>query len=331
MHSCLLSPGRTVALVSLFCMAVPTHAQTSYDLREFSVDIGFQIDGDHQVNPTARFEDRFANLDPLTGGQYTNRTTPSPIYTLRNNGFSPGSESSPGDLLQQQFGVGRLRFALADAVPAPSVLDAPDTAVLANRITLRDPTEGTFMTSASSFSVDGAFMFVTPDVGSYYGIRISDSTAVGGAYNDLIDLRVMNNGAGSPILNLRRLASAGGLDLVSTGLGSASISSFLMPGKTFSDIVAIAFEMSYVPGVGFANGVRAGAELIDATGEGIGLYDFFAASNGTIYPQIFHGEDFTHAVAGATWTVTSVPEPETWGLMLGGLAALGAVARRRRG
>jgi hypothetical protein len=325
----LLSPAaRAVAVVSLVWLAGSAQAQTSYDLREFSVDIGFTVANDHQVNPTARFEDRFANLDPLTGGQYINKTTPAPIYTLRNNGFSPGSESSPGDLLQQQFGVGRLRFALADAVASPSILDAPGQVAMANRITLRDPTEGTFMTSASSFSVDSAFMFRTPDVGSYYGIRISDGTAVGGAFNDLIDLRVTNNGAGAPILNLRRLTSAGGLDLAATGLGSAAISSFLMPGKTFADVVAIVFELSYVPGA--ANGVRAGAELIDATGEGIGLYDFFAASGGAIYPLIFHGEDFTHASAGATWTATSVPEPETWGLLLGGLAAVGAAARRRR-
>ena len=326
MRPCLLSPGRAVALVSLLWLAAPASAQTSYDLRAFNVDIGFTVSNNQQVNPTARFEDKFANLDPLTGGQYINKTTPSPIYTLRNNGFSPGSETSPGDSLQQLFGVGRLRFALADAVASPSVLDAPGTVAMANRITLNDPTEGTFMTSASSFSVDGAFMFATPDVGSYYGIRVSDSTSVGGAFNDLIDLRVINNG-GQPFLQLRRLTSAGGLDLVGTPLGSASIASFLMPGKTFADVVAINFELSYV---GPGNGLRAGAELIDATGEGIGLYDFFDASNGTILPQIFHGENFTHAAAGATWTVASVPDPETWGLMLGGLALLGAVARRRR-
>ena len=99
----LLSPAaRAVAVVSLVWLAGSAQAQTSYDLREFSVDIGFTVANDHQVNPTARFEDRFANLDPLTGGQYINKTTPAPIYTLRNNGFSPGSESSPGDLLQQQ-------------------------------------------------------------------------------------------------------------------------------------------------------------------------------------------------------------------------------------
>ncbi|HSC62529.1 MAG TPA: PEPxxWA-CTERM sorting domain-containing protein, partial [Caldimonas sp.] len=244
------------------------------------------------------------------------------------NGFSPGSESSPGDSLQQQFGVGRLRFSLADATASPNVLDAPGTVTMVNRITLRDPNEGTFMTSASSFSVDSAFMFVTPDVNSFYGIRVSDSTGVGSAFNDQLDLRVTNNGAGVAFLNLRRVTSAGGLDVVNTPLGAAAIGSFLMAGKTMADVVAIAFEMSYVPGAG--NGVRAGAELIDATGAGIGLYDFFAESGGTIYPQIFHGEGFTHASAGANWTVTSVPEPETWALMLGGLAALGAAARRRR-
>ena len=78
------------------------------------------------------------------------------------------------------------------------------------------------------------------------------------------------------------------------------------------------------------NGLRAGVELHDALGNSIGLYDFFDASNGSIYPQIFHGETFTHISAGANWAVTSVPEPGTYALMLGGLAALGFVARRRR-
>ncbi|HSC65139.1 MAG TPA: hypothetical protein VLD35_15965, partial [Caldimonas sp.] len=64
MRPCLFLSGRAVALVSLFWLAAPALAQTSYDLRAFSVDIGFQVEGDHQVNPTARFEDKFANLDP---------------------------------------------------------------------------------------------------------------------------------------------------------------------------------------------------------------------------------------------------------------------------
>ncbi len=330
MRPCFPSLAR-VAGVFLLGLAGQTQAQTSYYQRAFSVDIGYTVVNNQQTSPTARFEDKFNNLDPLTGGQYVNRTNPAPIYSLRNNGFSAGSETSPGDMFNQVAGVGLLRYSLADAIASPSVLDQPGTVAMTNRITLRDPTEGAFMTSAQSFSVDGAFMFATPDMNSYYGIRVSDSTGVGSAFNDLIDLRVTNN-SGVASLNLRRLTSAGGLDLVNQGYGTAPIASHLNAGKFLTDIFVVLLELTYVPGPANApqNGLRASSWFLDAGGSQIGSYDFFDATNGGTYPLIFHGEDFTHASAGATWTVSSVPEPETWGMMLAGLAALGAVARRRQ-
>ena len=326
-----MKTARVVATALLLpCLGGHATAQTAYDLRALSFDIGFAVVDNHQVNPTASYQDKFANGNPLTGGQYTNAVTPSPLYNVRNSGFSPGAEAPVNDFFGQNFGVGRLRFSLADAVAVPNNLDLPGAVTMVNRITLRDPAAGAFATSAQSLSADAAFMFVTPDAGSYYGLRLSDAAGTS-PYNDQIDLRIVRNASGAAALNLRRISSIdGGTTLVNTGLGSAAVASFLNAGKSLSDIALIAFEMSYLPPAQNGGGLRAGADLIDSFDNVIGHYDFFDASGGSIYPQIFHGETFTHVSAGANWTVTAVPEPGTWGLMFGGLGALAFVVRRRR-
>ncbi len=322
-----MKTARVVATALLPCLGGHAEAQTAYDLRALSFDIGYAVVDNHQVNPTASYHDRFANADPLSGGQYTNAITPSPLYSARNNGFSLGAEAVVNDYFGQTFGLGRLRFSPADSIASPNNLDAPDRVAAVNRITLLDPAAGAFATSAQTLSANAAFMFVTPDAGSYYGLRLSDSVGTA-PFDDQIDLRVTRNASNAPALNLRRLSSADGTTLVNTALGNAAVASFLTAGKSLSDIAAITFEMSYVPGLN--NGLRAGANLIDSFAHEIGHYDFFDASGGSIYPQIFHCETFTHVSAGATWTVTAVPEPATWALMFGGLGALAFVMRRRR-
>ena len=57
--------------------------------------------------------------------------------------------------------------------------------------------------------------------------------------------------------------------------------------------------------------------VYDADGNPIGSHDFPVAID------IFTGEDFTRGAAVARW-LTPVPEPATWVLWLGGLAALAA-------
>jgi hypothetical protein len=325
-----MKTARVVATALLLpCLGGHAAAQTAYDLRALSLDVGWTVVNNHQVNPTASYQDKFANGDPLTGGQYTNAITPSPLYNVRNSGFSPGAEASVNDFFGQNFGVGRLRFSLDDAIAAPNNLDLPGTVNMVNRITLRDPAAGAFATSAQSLSADAAFMFATPDVGSYYGLRLSDGVG-SSPFDDQIDLRIVRNASGAAVLNLRRLSSTDGTTLVNTPLGNAAVASFLNAGKSLSDIAAIAFEMSYLPAGQGGGGLRAGVDLIDSFDNEIGHYDFFDASGGSIYPQIFHGETFTHVSAGANWTVTSVPEPGTWALMFSGLGALAFVVRRRR-
>ena len=327
MSRSLLKAAHFSAAVALLWTAGHAAAETAYDLRALSVSQGFTVLNNQQVNETAHYFDGFANGDPLTGGQYTGAATPATLYSVRNNGFSAGSEAPVNDYFGQTYGVGRLRFGVGDAVESPSVLDTPGTVAMANRITLRDPDAGPFLTSGASFAANATFNFATPDAGSYYGLRVSDSTGVGSVFDDVLDLRVVRNNLGQAALNLRRLTSTGGLDLSNTGYGTVNLANFLFAGKTLADIAVVGFEFVYVPGG--SNGLRADVELGDSNGQTIGRYDFFNASNGTIYPQIFHGEGFTHVSAGATWTVTSVPEPGTYALMLGGLTVLAWAARRR--
>ena len=330
MSMTLIKPARWLAAAALIpcLLSAPATAQTSYDLRSLSFNIGWSIVDNQQTNPSARFLDKFSNGDPLTGGQYINAITPATIYGVRNSGFSAGSEAAVNDFFGQNYAVGRLRFSAADAIANPSNLDAPGTTTMVNRITLRDPDAGAFATSAQTLSADAAFMFATPDVNSWYGLRLSEAAGAGIPFNDQIDLRITQNGAGVPLLNLRRLSSlADGTTLVNTGFGSVSVASFLYAGKTLADVALVQFELSFAGG---SNGLRADAELVDALGNRIGYYDYFDATGGATFPLIFHGETFTHVSAGANWTVTSVPEPGTYALMLGGFAVLGLAVRRRR-
>ena len=79
------------------------------------------------------------------------------------------------------------------------------------------------------------------------------------------------------------------------------------------------------PYVQFESGTLTGPNALFTTGAGqqLALQSFFGSSN------------FTYAVNGqpdqlGTLTLTAVPEPQTWALMLGGLGAVGLIARRRR-
>ena len=53
---------------------------------------------------------------------------------------------------------------------------------------------------------------------------------------------------------------------------------------------------------------------------------YTVVASGMLTPD---GEVHKLALLGANYNVTAVPEPETYGMLLGGLAVLGAVARRK--
>lgn len=301
-------------------------AQQSYDLRLINVAINFPCCSSNLAATT--FEDLFNNGDPLLGGVYGGNLAGSGSYTAVNAGFSPGVElNGPAtDPAGVTYGVGRLRFSLADATPSPSALDAPGSVAMSNRLALNNPGPGSLLNRAQSFAVAVAWNFTTPDAGTYYGLRLNDNPNLtitpGTPFNDLIDLRVVRGGTGQPMVNLRRL-SYDGTTLGASESTSQLVAGALLPGYTLADVAYIELRLHYDTGLGALPYLQPGYTLIDSTLANIGQGGF------TQQPALFNGEDFTRLSAGTSFTV-AVPEPAASVLLLGGLLALCALRVRRR-
>ena len=89
---------------------------------------------------------------------------------------------------------------------------------------------------------------------------------------------------------------------------------------TIRDSANIAYNFT-ASGLGFAvtNGNQTFSQYVQ-----------FVASAGTTIASLSFTSGGTDAFEAANFSVTPIPEPETYALMLAGLAALGFVSKRRK-
>lgn len=318
---------RPSLLTGALLLAGAAQAQQAYDLRVLSVAVNFPC-----CNPDAaaiHVTDKFNNGAPLTGPAYdaTTGLTGNMAYSVLGTGFSAGSElsSAATDVPGTLYDVGSLRFSVADATPTPSSLDAAGTQSLSNRLTLNNPGAGSLLNKAQSFEVSTGWNFTTPDAGTTYGTRLSDNPFLvatpGTPFNDVIDLRVVRNGAGQAVVNLRRLAYDGSV-LSAPESYNQLASSALTAGHTLAEVKFIELNLHYNTGIGAQPYLLANYYLNDAGLNTIGTGSFSQQLT------LFNGEDVTRVSASAGFT-QAVPEPTSLLLMLGGMALLGGAGRRR--
>jgi hypothetical protein len=319
---------RAAAAAITVLSALPSQAQQSYGLRAFNSAVDFPPGPPDSA--LIRSNDRFNDGNPLSGPAYTGLAA-SLSYTAVNAGFSPGSElaGAASDFFGTTYGVGQLRFSMADATPTPSNLDAAGTAGMSNRLVLNNPGSGSLLNLAQSFEVTTYWNFATPDAGTTYGIRLSDNpfslATPGTPFNDLIDLRVVRGSGGVPAVQLRKLSYDGSTLSVAEGY-TLSVAQGLFSGHTLAEVAIIGLELHYNAGVGSSSGglpyLLSRFTLTDAQGVDVGDRSF------TQQVTLFNGESFTTVSAGAAFT-QAVPETGTGALMLAGALALARCTRRR--
>jgi hypothetical protein len=315
-----------LALSAAVALSAPaTRAeQPSYDLRALLVWTG--PNPAEQSVSQANYFDTFANGDPLLGVGYANGVSGTGTYTSIGSP-GPGTETAAAstDYFGDKFGVGRMRFRFADSAAVPTHLDLPGTVNMRESLIL-NPMPTPLLSSDHSFSIVTAWDFTTPGSGSTYGSRLSDNTSQvldpTLPFNDLIDLRVLRSGAGRPIVAVRRVSWDGSVISISDG-AAMDPAQVLPAGHTLDEVAIIDLELTYDAAPGqTTRTVQASFWMAGAQEEDLGGYTF------PMGLAIFRGESTTQVAATANWTA-AVPEPATWMLLLGGLAAVGEAVRRR--
>lgn len=321
--------GSIALALSALVVAGGAQAQTAYDLRAMNLFGNIPANAG-SLNPYQNLNDRFNNGNPSVGPEFTNGVSGTAAYTAFGTPQAGAEMLGPaGDFFGLSFGVGRMRFQQSDAAPSPSNLDAPGVINVRESLTLNNPSSASLLTKAQSFEIGNFWNFVIPDLGSTYGLRLSDNPnpglTPGVSFNDLIDLNLVSSSTtGAPVVRLRRL-SYDGTSLSQPEAYFLTVAGALIPGKSLTDIAIIGFQLDYSAATGNLTAVF---NLTDANGNDIAKHD--ASSKFSQSPSIFNGEAFTFAIASAGWNAAlAVPEPASWALMLMGVAGLAVFTRRR--
>jgi hypothetical protein len=123
--------------------------------------------------------------------------------------------------------------------------------------------------------------------------------------------------------------------------GSFTLDTSAVTGSAFEQLLLSDFSLNF-NAQGYTQNGTATADYADGVFLGLS-YSFSAASyeltmvsgsmdasDAVLYFQPMLGGSPVPTASSGMYTVTAVPEPETWALMLGGLGAIGLLARRRR-
>ncbi|MCZ2088319.1 MAG: PEP-CTERM sorting domain-containing protein [Burkholderiales bacterium] len=263
------------------------------------------------ANVSISFVDAFDNGNPLIGGTYTNlgtgdTSTPATTnyFAATRTGAAPADGSESG---------GKLRFAwddMADSTFGSVVTGRSLNYILftSTQYTAGGNLENRGLWKGNNFGVQSIWDLKEPLESDHIRLRLTDGFT-GHPANDLLDLSLWRIGDGYLLRSRRLNIVPGGVDeLVETG----DISGFA------GDADQIMLRYSHLAGDGFVS--TSFAFLKD----GVSIYE---APVGML--TLFNGEDWTRASFGSYALNAPIPEPQTYALMLLGLASVAAAARRR--
>lgn len=262
------------------------------------------------ANTQVSFVDRFDDGNPLAGGVFTNLLTGG---TSSPAGYAAGTRTGAPPAAGSESG-GKLRFSWDD------MSDSLFGGVVSGRslnyflFTSTQYTTGTNLENrglwkGNNFGVQSIWDLTQPIDSDHIRVRLWDSFP-NHTSNDLLDLSLWSTGSGY-FLRSRRLNIAPGDVDESVATGDISVHA--------GNADQIMLRFSHLAGDNFVTTSFAFLQ------NGASIYE---APVGTL--TLFNGEDWTRASFGSYALNPPIPEPQTYALMLLGLAGIGMVARRRR-
>ena len=152
--------------------------------------------------------------------------------------------------------------------------------------------------------------------------------------------------AAAALLALANASSAATLTPVTVGPTFTDVQIGTITIGSLSNLMGNVFALDSVNGTFFGNPISFSLQQVTFSSAGVGslMGDTDATAAGFAFSNVAAGSYIVKAsgslsgpaqilgtgFVGATYTVTAVPEPETYALLLAGLGVVGFIARRRK-